>query len=105
LTARAPGKVPKPGVAETVYDFDLGAIRLPTLIVYHRDDSCYRTPPSDVPALRQKLAAAPRVAAMAIEGGEKPRSDGCGPLDQHGFLGREAAAVKTIADWIAGGGS
>lgn len=105
LTARAPGKVPKPGVAETVHDLDLGAIRLPTLIVYHRDDACYRTPPSDVPALRQMLAAAPRIAVATIEGGEPPRSDACEALAAHGFLGREAHAVKTIADWIAGGGS
>jgi len=105
LTARAPGKVPKPGVAETVHDFDLGAIRVPVLLVYHRDDACYRTPPSDIPALRQKLSAAPRIAVAAIEGGEPPRSDACEALSAHGFLGREAEAVKTIAGWIAGGGS
>lgn len=105
LTGRAPGKVPKPGVAETVHDLDLGAIRLPTLMVYHRGDTCSRTQPSDVPGLQRKLTAAARTHVVAIEGGDPPRSDGCGPLDQHGFLGREAEAVKAIADWIAGGGA
>ncbi|MCC6664162.1 MAG: alpha/beta hydrolase [Polyangiaceae bacterium] len=100
LTGRAPSKNPRPGVAETVHDLDIGAIRVPTLLVYHRDDACSRTSPADVPALQRKLAGAPRVGAIAIEGGDPPRSDGCGPLDAHGFLGREAEAVKAIADWI-----
>jgi pimeloyl-ACP methyl ester carboxylesterase len=100
LTGRAPGKNPRPGVAETVYDADVSAIRLPSLLVYHRADACSRTAPGDVPGLQRKLAGAPRVETIAIEGGTPPISDGCGPLDAHGFLGREAEAVKAIADWI-----
>lgn len=100
LTGRAPGKSPRPGVAETVYDLDLGAIRQPTLIVYHRADACSRTSPGDVPGLQRKLSAAARTETVAIDGGAVPQSDGCGPLDAHGFLGREPEAVAAIADWI-----
>lgn len=100
LTGRAPGKNPRPGVAETVYDLDLGAIRQPTLLVYHRADACARTAPGDVPTLQRKLSGAARTDTVAIDGGDAPQSDGCGPLDAHGFLGREAVAVAAIADWI-----
>jgi len=100
LTAKAPGRSPRPGTAETVHDLDLGAIRVPVLLVYHRDDACYRTPPQDVPGLQRKLTGAPRTAAIAIAGGDPPRSEPCEALAAHGFLGREAEAVKAIADWI-----
>jgi hypothetical protein len=100
LTGKAPGRSARPGVAETVHDFDLAAVRVPVLLVYHRDDACYRTPPGDVPGLQEKFSAAPRTAAIAISGGDPPRSEPCEALAAHGFLGREAEAVEAIADWI-----
>jgi len=100
VTAHPSGKHPPPDVADGMYSLDLEAIRVPTLLVYNRADACNRTPPSDVPKLERSLKGAPRVAVVAIDGGDKPISDGCGPLDAHGFLGREAAAVTAIADWI-----
>lgn len=100
LTGRAPGRNTRPGVAETVYDADLGTVRLPALLVYHRADACPRTSPGDVPALQRKLSAATQVDTIAIDGGAAPQSDGCGPLDAHGFLGREPEAVAAIANWI-----
>jgi len=105
LTAKAPGKNPRPGVVETVYDLDIDAIRVPTLLVYHRDDACFRTPPADVPALRRKLSGAPRTEAIEIEGGLPPRSEACEAMAAHGFLGREAETVAAIAAWITGGKS
>ncbi len=100
LTAKAPGRNPPPGVKETVHDVDLGAVRVPTLIVYHRDDACYRTPPDDVPALQRKLTGAPHTAVIAVDGGDQPRSDSCEALAAHGFFGREAETVEAIVDWI-----
>lgn len=103
LTAKAPGRNPRPGVAETVYDLDIEAIRVPTLIVYHRDDACFRTPPADVPALQRKLKGAARTGVIAIEGGLPPRSEACEAYAAHGFLGKEAETVDAIAGWILGG--
>jgi pimeloyl-ACP methyl ester carboxylesterase len=100
LTARAPGARPRPGVAETVHDVDLGAIGVPTLIVHHRQDGCARTPPGDVQGLARALRNARRVETVFIEGGDPPRSDPCEALAAHGFLGREKPAVDAIAAFI-----
>ena len=94
LTQNAP-----PGDKQTVYDAGVGAIRVPALVVYHRNDNCYLTPSIDAPALLAKLTAAPRKEGLIFDGGGR-RGDDCGALSAHGFLDIERLVVDAIVDWI-----
>jgi len=82
-------------------DVDLARIRMPVLLVHHRDDACVSSPFAGVAALRVRLAAALRVEVVALSGGHPPRSAPCDALSPHGFLGIEDQAVDAIVAWIA----
>lgn len=85
---------------ETVLDVDLDAIRVPTLVVYHRADACDFVVPADAPRLLAKLANAPKKDVLYFDGGDPPRSAACDPLAAHGYYGIEDQAAAGIADWI-----
>ena len=89
---------------KTVYDAPLAAVRLPVLIVSHRDDGCKCSPGSA--AVGNKLLAALSGATAKehkiFTGGSAPISGPCDARAPHGFFGIEAAVVKAIADWIKG---
>jgi hypothetical protein len=100
VTRAGGGRQPRPGIIETIFDADVSAIRLPTLVVVHNDDTCAQTPPADAAAIVKRLSNAPVTKIISIDGGEPPRSEPCEALSAHGFLGKEAETVKAIADWI-----
>jgi predicted alpha/beta-hydrolase family hydrolase len=85
---------------ESVRTVRLGEIRVPTLIVLHRDDGCRASPPSDAPTVLKALTQSPRKEILTFEGGSPPRSEPCEAMAQHGFLGIEADVVEAIARWI-----
>ena len=80
---------------------DLAAIRVPVLLLHHRQDSCAICRPSDLPQILDKLTRAPVKKEMMVSGGANPTGDGCSPMNWHGFIGMEAQAVDIISDWIA----
>ena len=82
-----------------LFDFDLGAIRMPVFIGHHREDACHVTPPGEVPALVRSLTAAAPLAVNWFVGGA-PRGKACGSRSEHGFGGLERQVVDDIADWI-----
>jgi pimeloyl-ACP methyl ester carboxylesterase len=88
---------------ESVGDVRLRDIRVPALVVHHRDDACRATPYRDTAALLRDLSAAPRRELLTFEGGEPPRSGPCEPRAAHGFFGLDEAVVAAIARWITGG--
>jgi predicted alpha/beta-hydrolase family hydrolase len=77
--------------------FDFASIRQPLLFVHHVADSCRTTAPAAAQALSE------RFPVIWVEGVEGSSGDACGPYSAHGYLGREAATVKAIADWIRDG--
>jgi hypothetical protein len=85
---------------ESVGDVKLKDIRIPTLLVHHREDACPFTPFSDIPGVLRDLAKAPRRELIAFEGGDPPQSSPCEARAAHGYLGLDAQVVKAIADWI-----
>jgi pimeloyl-ACP methyl ester carboxylesterase len=97
-TLTRPG--PRPELKETVFDANLQAIVVPTLIVANNDDRCILTPPSDVPKLKAALTHAKVVAVVTVSGGAPPKSQPCDALSPHGFYGIEAQVVDEIATWI-----
>jgi dienelactone hydrolase len=100
VTRAGGGRQPRPGTIETVFDADLSAIRVPTLVVTHHGDTCAVTPPNDAASIVKRLSNAPVTKIISMDGGDPPRTDPCEALSAHGFLGREAETVKAIADWI-----
>jgi pimeloyl-ACP methyl ester carboxylesterase len=85
---------------ESLADVRLKDIRVPTLIVHHRDDACASTPYQDAVALPGALTQAPRRELITMEGGQAPRSKPCEAFSAHGYLGIEDKAVAAVANWI-----
>ncbi|MBV8535713.1 MAG: alpha/beta hydrolase [Alphaproteobacteria bacterium] len=83
-----------------VFDVDLSEIRVPTLIAYHRGDSCEAVSQGDGPRMVGKLEKSPRKEVLLFDGGDPPASTPCEALAQHGYYGIEGQVADAIADWI-----
>ena len=91
LTEKPPGR--------PVPEMPLGRIRIPTLIVHHKQDGCELCKYGDLPRLMDKLTAVPRKELLTFEGG-RDQGDPCEAMAYHGFNGIEQEVVKKIAEWI-----
>lgn len=83
-----------------VFDTPLDKITAPVLVMSHKDDTCYVTPPSDIPRLLRAMAASPRKDSLLLSGGLPAKSDPCEAFAAHGFYGIEEEATKAMTDWI-----
>lgn len=84
----------------SVRDVAVSEIRMPTLLVHHKQDGCNLTPFAEVAPLMRQLSQVPRVEMLEFDGGDSPRSGPCAALSAHGFLGIEREVVGAIARWI-----
>lgn len=91
---------PRANSSINVFDNDFSQIRVPTLITYHRDDSCEVVSPGDGPRMMSKLENAPRKEVMLFDGGDPPQSAPCEALAPHGYYGIESKVAEAIADWM-----
>lgn len=87
-------------IGDSVWDADPVRIRIPVLLVHHRQDRCWATPFGDAQGYLDRLTAAPAKELLAMEGGGPTRGGVCEPYDYHGFVGIERQAVDGIAAWI-----
>ena len=87
----------------TVYDADLGSVKVPTLLVHNRDDACPVCPFSDISDLLSQFKNAPRKELIAFDGGAPSIDQPCRGLSRHGYFGIEDKVVAAIADWISRG--
>ena len=85
---------------KSVTTLDLESVRVPVLIVAHRNDGCEHTPASGAERIKKALTQSPKVEIVYFEGGDPPRSSACDALSQHGFLGIEQQVVDAIAAFI-----
>ena len=83
-----------------VFDVALENIVVPILILSHKQDGCWKTPPSDMKEIKKRLILAPYVKKRGFNGGFQPVSPPCEALAEHGFFGIEPKVVKYIAEWI-----
>lgn len=74
--------------------FDFGAIPSPLLFVHHAGDGCAYTPYAAAKRLSD------RYPLVTVSGGSPPQSKPCEAMSEHGFLGREAATLEAIANWM-----
>jgi hypothetical protein len=87
-------------MAESLQDIALDRIRVPTLVVHHRDDGCRASRYADTGWLVRQLSAASKRERLTFTGGSAPQSDPCEPLAPHGYFGIDATVVEAIAGWI-----
>jgi hypothetical protein len=84
---------------ERVPAMDLGAIKVPVLVVHHEGDQCRVCLFSDIKSLMEGLKST-RPEFVSFSGGGPPRGNPCEARHYHGFIGIEDDVVKRIADWI-----
>lgn len=90
------------GTPDFVFNVDLSQVRVPTLLVFHKDDACFVTPPEDVKLLRSQLINVPTIRVRGFEGGFPPVDPNpCQATTFHGFLGKEADVIRAITRWIS----
>lgn len=85
---------------ETTRHAGLGDIRVPTLVVHHKDDTCRASPYSGAEDIVKALRQAPVKELMTFEGGSPAISAPCEAKAAHGYLGIEATVVSAIGAWI-----
>ena len=88
-------------MGESLQDISLDRIRVPVLIVHHRDDGCPSARYTFTSWAMRQLSASPRRELMSFAGGDAPQSDPCEPLAPHGYFGIETKVVDAIMSWIA----
>jgi pimeloyl-ACP methyl ester carboxylesterase len=88
-------------MGESLQDVALAKIRVPVLVVHHRDDRCPASRYADTAWAMRSLSAAPRRELLTFSGGDAPQSPPCEPLAPHGYFGLDAKVVDAIAAWIA----
>jgi hypothetical protein len=82
-----------------VTSMDLSALKIPVLVVHHKDDACKLCPVSDTDTLMQKLTQSPKTKLMLVSGGAS-RGDPCGAMAHHGYNGIESDVVHGITAWM-----
>ena len=83
---------PGPGLSR----FDFASIKVPVLLVHHRDDACASTPYAEARSLSK------RWPLVSVKGGLPPQSDPCQAMSAHGYLGKEPETVDAIVGWMLG---
>jgi len=84
---------------DAVTEMAIDRIRIPTLIVAHREDGCNKTPPEGAEQIRSGLTNAGKVEVKYVTGGRE-QSAPCKAMSHHGFLGIEDEVVSYIAAFI-----
>lgn len=80
----------------------LKQLRIPVLMVHHRNDACRVSSFEEARITQSALSATTAVDFTEVHGGAYPRSAPCDNLSAHGFFGVEDKVVQVIADWIGG---
>jgi pimeloyl-ACP methyl ester carboxylesterase len=80
----------------------LEQLRLPVLMVHHRDDACRVSSIEEARITEAALRTSTTVDFTEVNGGAYPRSAPCDNLSAHGFFGVEGKVVGVIAGWIGG---
>ena len=90
-----------------ILSMELDKVKVPALIVAHKEDECPDTPASLAPKIKEALVNSPIAEVMSFSGGNKPKINprspappGCQPLTQHGYYGIEDQVISAIADFL-----
>jgi hypothetical protein len=87
-------------VPGAVQNLPLAELRVPVLVVHHRNDACRLTPPMFAARIYDGLVNAKPRKLVMMQGGSGVRGEACQPLHYHGYIGIEAEAVDAITDFV-----
>jgi pimeloyl-ACP methyl ester carboxylesterase len=76
--------------------FNFASIKVPVLLVHHREDGCKPTPYWAVERLGRSFAL------VSVSGGDPPQSGPCDPQSAHGYYGKDAQVAQAMKDWMLG---
>lgn len=79
---------------------DIGKIKVPTLVVHHKNDACRICVPHEAAQITEGLKSAAIKKFQMIEGGFNPVGDPCAAQHWHGFINHEKETVQRIGQWI-----
>jgi hypothetical protein len=81
---------------------DPGLVRVPVLLLRHRQDACRVTPPADADRFKALLTAAPKVDIVTLDGGGPlgPSAGPCTAVHFHGFYEIDDKAVAATVQWL-----
>jgi len=86
---------------ESVLSMNLGALRRPTLLLTHRQDSCIGTPPANAPLIMARLPADTPSRYVEFTGGSAGDfGGGCDSTAYHGLGGLDAQFVAEVTSWV-----
>lgn len=89
------------GATDNVFNVNLSQVRVPTLLLFHKDDACSVTPPEDVELVKGQLVNAPKVKVRGFKGGFPPVDPNpCQATTFHGFLGKEPRVIRKIVKFV-----
>jgi pimeloyl-ACP methyl ester carboxylesterase len=88
------------GQQASVTSLDLSRIRVPVLVMHHRDDGCRSCNPREAPRIVDALKNSPVKKFILLTGGGGARGPVCEALHYHGYIGMEREAVETITAWM-----
>jgi hypothetical protein len=80
----------------------LSEVRVPVLVIHHKEDSCDVCEPGQAHLIAEALVNAPVKRLLLVSGGSMfPTGPPCQALHHHGYIGMEKEAVADITGWIA----
>jgi pimeloyl-ACP methyl ester carboxylesterase len=88
-------------VRYTVTMVGLSKVRVPVLVMHHKDDACEVCVPGMASQIYASLSNAPVKKLLIVSGGGGATGNECAALHHHGYIGMEKEAVADITGWIA----
>jgi dienelactone hydrolase len=85
--------------SNAVSEMKLEKLRMPVLVVHHKNDGCSHCSFDLIPSVMHKLTAAASKEMLAIEGGQT-KGDPCNAFGYHGYNGVEEEVVSKISEWV-----
>jgi pimeloyl-ACP methyl ester carboxylesterase len=76
--------------------FNFASIKIPVLLVHHRDDGCPMSPYYNAERLSKSFPL------VSVSGGDPPQSGPCDPQSPHGFFGKDAPVAQAMKSWMLG---
>jgi len=76
--------------------FNFSSIKIPVLLVHHRDDGCPMSPYSNAERLSKSFPL------VSVSGGDPAQSGPCDPQSPHGFFGKDAPVAQAMKNWMLG---
>ncbi len=76
--------------------FNFASIKIPVLLVHHRDDGCFTNPYHNAERLSESFPL------ISVRGGDPPQSGPCDSQSAHGYFGLDAPVAKAMKAWMLG---